>query len=307
MKKKFLFGCVFIFCALFLSACSNNDISFNALGVYSYDDSARYAAAESAGDSYGATVSSVTEIDIEWVQGEVNITASDTASDVTFSETADYKGKDEMIMRYFLDGTTLKIRFAESGVNLSLSPYKNIKKTLFVTLPAAAMAEIDVDSVSADVTVSSVKASEISLDAVSGKITAKNSEATEAKFATVSGNITVSDCSFIGSTEINSVSGEATVNNCSVSNFEAETVSGNVNFQTNSLSGNAKIETVSGNIAVLLPTEISGFRASFSTTSGEFSSSSPVTVSGKTHAYGDAPSFALSCSTVSGNFSVNLQ
>lgn len=134
MRKKLFLSFVILSCALAcaltLSGCSDGNISVDAFGVYKYDDSGSYLKADTVANEtsvYGATISEiVTEIDVGWVRGKVVLSSSEEADSIVFSETPDFEGEvpDEFVMRYRLDGTVLKIRFAQNGVDLSSAAYE---------------------------------------------------------------------------------------------------------------------------------------------------------------------------------------
>ena len=317
MRKKLFHFCIFLSCALAcaltLSACSDVDIDIDGNGVYSYDDSAGYVKAEAATSEtgvYGATISeNITEIDVGWVRGKVIVSSSETADSVAFSETGNFDGDipDEFVMRYRVDGTVLKIRFTQSGVDLSSAAYAEKKKTLTITVPASgSFAEIDIDTVSAAVEVSDIRASELSCGTVSGNATATRCSAAEIDFESVSGELLLSACSASNELKTCTISGNIAVEDSPVSIIDAESVSGKIRLQTTAASGNIEVKTVSGDVAVVLPSDVTGFGITFDSTSGEFSSASSVTVSGKTYTYG-TPSFVIDCKTVSGDASVDLK
>lgn len=317
MRKKLFLSFVILSCALAcaltLSGCSDGNISVDAFGVYRYDDSGSYLKADTVENEtsvYGATISeTVTEIDVGWVRGKVVLSSSEEADSIVFSETPDFEGEvpDEFVMRYRLDGTVLKIRFAQNGVDLSSAAYAEKKKTLTITVPASgSFAEIDIDTVSAAVEVSDIRASELSCGTVSGHATATRCSAAEIDFESVSGELLLSACSASNELKTCTISGNIAVEDSPVSIIDAESVSGKIRLQTTAASGNIEVKTVSGDVAVVLPSDVTGFGITFDSTSGEFSSASSVTVSGKTYTYG-TPSFVIDCKTVSGNASVDIK
>ena len=64
----------------------------------------------------GASLSHpISAIDIEWISGHVNVKYSnDGENEVVFSESYDKKLDDDLLLHYWLDGTTLRIKFAAS-------------------------------------------------------------------------------------------------------------------------------------------------------------------------------------------------
>jgi len=196
MKKLFCaFAAAIALCMpLALSACDTGGSRID------YDDADRYSVGN------GQTASAVTELDLEWIAGEIEVKYGDTAQ-VVFSETTKSEIAEEERMRYWLDGSILRIRFAKSGSKLN----GNLKKSLTVELPAAtALTEFDADTVSANV-MASVASKEINMDSVSGNIDLVSLTAgADIDVETVSGavNLTVDDGS---SLQLESVSGNMTV------------------------------------------------------------------------------------------------
>lgn len=220
----------------------------------------------------------IRNIDITWTSGKVIIKAG-SGSEITYDEEG--ASKDDERMRSMVSGNNLTIKYSRA-MNAS-SWYSSVfssSKTLTVTLPSSAMKNLDsitVNAVSADTDISGITAARCTVEAVSGKISIEDSVFTELHTENVSGN-----------TELHGEFGQ----------FSCETVSGTASVRDRIMPERASFNSVSGSMELLIPD--SGFTATFDTTSGAFSSSYTVSVSGKAYLYGDGAA-TLSFKTVSGN------
>ncbi len=221
MKKRYfllpLFT-IFLVAALF-AGC---DRFGNFKGTYgSYSNASRYSAG-------GGTAASVSSIDVEWVNGQVNLEYTD-GNTFSFKEETDYdlESNEAVKMRWYLDGTTLKIKYAKSGAKV----VDNLRKTLTVTVPeSAVLQELDVETVSANIDCD-LNARKADFETVSGKINFSNAAVTNTlKFDTVSGDVNY-------------------VANTLPASLNAETVSGDLRFTfPESASFSVKFESVSGDL-----------------------------------------------------------
>ena len=110
--------------------------------------------------------STVENLDIDWTSGKVNIEYH-AGSGVSVSEVANRDTSEDEKLRWWLDGTTLRIKYAKP----QLTFFNNLKKTLTVSLPEGiTLKNVDIDTTSADVTVPSMTADEIKFDTTSGDV-----------------------------------------------------------------------------------------------------------------------------------------
>lgn len=232
---------------LTLSSCS--------LG-YRYDNASKYTAG-------GASISAlVTELDINWISGNVKIEAYD-GEEIIFSEESDRELDTKKQLHYYLDGTTLYIKYAKSGIISSNFP----TKALTVMLPSTLICDLEIETVSSDVYVDYHSFDEISIESVSGIVDLNINNAGSLSLETVSGNIDLSVFNYISPCEIESVSGNITVFLPTDTDFslEYDTVSGKLQNSfasqysngkiiytagTSEYSSSFEIETVSGNVEI---------------------------------------------------------
>lgn len=218
----------------------------------------RYENAElyTAGD-FTYSAADVKEVEIDWINGSIEIVQTDSA-ELSVTETSI---KDiHKTFHHYLDGATLKIKFCEAGAKTKVD---NQFKRLRVEIPASV--HLEIDSVSAPITIGEATLSSLSVETVSGKLTAENIHApkvdiestradislglsaqTIAEIETTSGDITLSLLKNMGATIVyETLSGKFTTEreygkagkkrydilgdaNISVCEIEIDTVSGNV-------------------------------------------------------------------------------
>lgn len=255
MKKKLLLPLIFA-CIFSLSLCGCG------LNANTYADAASYT----AGDGQIAQDwASVTEIDIKWIAGDVRVAYADT-DEIAFSETAGQALSDEETMRWWKDGRTLKIHFAKSGYRTDNVP----QKSLLVTLPKAAkLNELEIESVSADVSVAEIAVVNLDVETVSGDVALSAAISGKADIATVSGELAATLRTLPVEFDIDTVSGDSVLSLPAEAAFtaELETVSGNffcefsepvktgkkytVNQTGTMTPGRIDAETVSGSLEIL--------------------------------------------------------
>lgn len=224
-----------------------------------------------------ADASAIRNIEIDWTSGSVTVQKGDVET-ITFAETAGLNENQKMQWR--VKGDTLEIDCSKYKVIIGITKSKD----LVVTVPMDWVCdELEVSTVSADITVDGLDAKEINISAVDG------------------------NCNFIG--------------NCVLGKVEIETVNGNVTFSgyLNKLKYEAvdgdfhgtfakaptalEMESVNGNVELRFSAD-TGFTADMSTVSGKFSSDFPTTQNGNRHIHGDGSCF-IQIENVSGNLTIN--
>lgn len=197
MKKRFILFLLPL--CLLLGALSGCKITYNE-PIISYNHASKYTTGE------GQTLSTVTAVDIDWVNGDINVTGGEGDA-LTFTEQVFRTLQDEEIMRWWLEDTTLHIRYAKSGYRSKSAP----NKTLFVTLPKnCSLQELDAKGVSSNVKIENLTAAKIDVESHNGVIRLENVKAsTEIKTQIVYG-ITEIVCTLVPCAKINAecVSGD---------------------------------------------------------------------------------------------------
>lgn len=236
-----------------VSGIKMSGISFTS---YKYADSDQYTQASSG------KVSNVSNLDIDWVSGYIELIAYN-GKDITFQESAASELASDERMCFWKDGNTLRIKFTSSG----LRNFAEKHKKLTVYVPANIILDnLNIEVVSADVTITGLNTVETDYDSVSGNLIANN----------------MSAVSFDG----NSVSGEVFLNL-------------NSKNRTNSI----EIDTISGDVALELPKD-RGFELSFDTVSGDLSCKSEVFFISKNKIKRGDASLEIEIDTVSGDVTI---
>lgn len=293
-----------------------------------YADAEKYTAGETTLNA------SVENLDIHWVDGRVNI-AYHAENTVTITETAQRNITEDMAVRWWMDGSTLRIQYAKSGFGLM----KNLNKELTVTLPEGLkLKKAEIFGTSSDLNVPGITADELKLESTSGEIYAAGS-AQKVTLASTSGNIrgilegaeeiaataTSGNISLTQSGTVKTMTAASTSGNISMAAEEAGTLSagatsGKITLEakkadkvqvsctsgdiTLSLKafGELKAEATSGNVTASLPAD-PGFTGDFSMTSGSFQSAIALAKEGKTYTCGDG-SASCAIHTTSGNITL---
>ena len=172
------------------------------------------------GDSYsigdGSIASSISNIDIDWINGEIEINSHDKDT-IDFKE--EYKGtiNEDNKMRYLVDGDTLKIKYRKSSTDVILL---RASKKLILTVPSSIQFDSYlINSISGKVT-GSLYAKDIYINGVSGGAEINvNSEALKCNF--VSGDAKITFSNSPNDINVNCVSGDIKVSLPSCTGFLA--------------------------------------------------------------------------------------
>ena len=162
-----------------------------------YENAAFYTAG-----SFTYNAEDVKAVEIDWVNGSVEIVQTDSAE---LSVTEDSIKDIHKTFHHYLDGTTLKIKFCESGAKTNVEgKYKNLR----VEIPASI--HLEIESVSAPITIGEATLSSLSVETVSGKLTAENVHTSRLEIDSVSADIELG-LSAQTIAEIETVSGDITL------------------------------------------------------------------------------------------------
>ena len=228
--------CVFIFIAAIVVSV-NRVIGYAS---YGYADADKY--------TIGNTEISkpVRNLDIDWTSGVVHV-AYHKGDTVLLTETADKPISKDRQMRWWLDGDTLRVRYAKQSFALfSITP--ELKKELTLTLPeGAVLKDAKIGATSGTLDIPLLQASKTDLSTTSGEIIAAV-QAPEILCDATSGSIQLE---VLGDTEL--ISAEATSGGIQLSTgktakkISAETTSGNIYIEAES-ADEIRGESTSGSI-----------------------------------------------------------
>ncbi len=258
---------------------------------------------EAAG-GYTVSAASVNRIDIGWIAGSVEIVSGGT-DQIRIKESA-LTGVIEDEMRLTLKDGKLTIQYCDEYKSIwkqFVSGNFNLSgKALVIELPeSCALKELDVESVSANVTVEAAAAmTEIDVETISGHQTLMGLSGTTLSLSTVSGGLNAEDCAF-DELDVESVSGDVKMEG-RFDIMDAQSTSGNIHLYCTAVPRSIEAETVSAEITVYLPAD-AGFTAALDTVSGDIESEFAAVSSGKSMTAGDG---ACQCrfESVSGGVSI---
>lgn len=308
MKKIGLF--VLLAAIVLAAMCGMTGCS--VFGSVTYANSEKY----SVGDAEIAD--KIENIEIDWSSGSVRV-VSHSGNTVLLSEKAEDRIPEELRVHWWLEGTTLHVKFTASGASLRL--INTGHKELILTVPEelsfddvvirTASAEIDASGLGADtVNISTASgdvsircaANTIKLNSASGNIQLnQQGKAGEVSIDTASGRIDA-DLSQADTAYFESASGKIKVTAASVDSLSAKATSGAVFCGFEAIPSQCRLRAVSGEVTLSLP-EDADFTANIRTTSGVFASDFALKKDGSTYICGSG-SADIDIDTTSGNVSI---
>lgn len=289
MKKLcFMALAACLFAAVSAAGCSD--------GVkYTFENTDAYTAGEGS-----VSAETVVSLDIDWVAGGVEIAVSESATEISFSESSEYT-EEEYKLRYLVDDSVLRIRFMRSGAKIKSGYHKELR----VTVPNAFSFEsVKIGNVSGDVSFMDIRAESMHLKTVSGDITACYLNVGDLHAESVSGDIVAGQGNF-GNVFLKTTSGKITFENSdkSLRQLSMETVSGAVRFWAETVpEGGLSAKTTSGNVELIL-TESAGFRLTYQTQTGSFNDGFGTRPDGQDYVAGNGEG-SVTVSTVSGGLTL---
>ncbi|MBQ9119820.1 MAG: DUF4097 family beta strand repeat protein [Lachnospiraceae bacterium] len=289
MKRKIGLAMLLAASVTMFGGCNGNG-SFG-LSSFLYDDAEKYTMG-------GATLEAgdIDTVDIAWVSGDVQVKYHEKDT-VIISETANKDLNEENSLYYRVDGDTLKIKYVKSGK----WDFSRLQKNLTVWLPEELeLAELKVESVSADLQIDEIAAEKAMLDTISGEM-----ELGQVKFSknveisTTSGKVTGSMEGRLEKLETESVSGGLKITVEELGVLNAQSTSGDIELTAEKAPTSIEAETVSGEIILYLP-EDTGFTAELDSVSGEFKCDFEVSEKKDRYQSGDSSNY-YEFDTVSGD------
>lgn len=305
-------GFVFVMLAVIVLAAMGGLTGCARFNSIIYDHAEHY----SSGDA--EFTDKIENIEIDWVSGSVSV-VSHPGNTVVLSEKAEGSIPEDLHVHWWLEGTTLRVRFAASGASLRIIDVWRKDLTLAVPEDLAlenvtirtASAGIDAGGLTAEtlrVTTTSgdmnidCAADDIELNGVSGSIQLNQRDnSDEIRIDTTSGDIHAK-LSHAQTVDIASVSGRITVKGASADALSAKTTSGDVSCALEATPSECRLRSVSGAIALRLPQDAE-FTARVHSTSGDFESDFALEKEGRTYTCGNGGA-DMEISTTSGDISI---
>ena len=263
--KKILVICTLvlvlvIICAIgigyVLGRAINVTTSTSSGSTFNYSDSSSY----SVGDTEIAK--RVSEININWFNGEINVESYDGDRLIVKDEVISGNLNEDLKLRWKIDGDEIKIQFSKSGKKLDLNDFK---KRLVVKVPSSwRLEEIEIDVVTADSLIRIDDVKEVKWNSVNGTLDVDTSTLSSFSANSVNGDVTLKvrkNCPM--ELEVESVNSTLDISVPKDSSFTLERNSINGSFDSEFSGkisgktfivgdGNARwsIETVNGNTTI---------------------------------------------------------
>ncbi len=296
-----------------LLLCTVGCIQISCTAPIRYSNADQYT----AGD-FTYEASAVNKVEIEWIAGSV--TLKNGAGTLSVSESGKDTLTEEQQMHWWLDGTTLRIRFCKSGYRYPLDKVFNEKKDLTVELPDFVDLDLDVASgkvqsesmlnlgtfklntASGGTDIRLLTADDVKVDAASGK-TAFGAVSVSGDFEvdTASGGLTV-DAIAADKVDIDTASGGLTIGDVTAKTVKIDSASGGVTLGVREAE-TVKISSASGSVRVTLFDKAAGAKIRHSAVSGNFNTSLSGVNSGNVLTVGEG-AIDMDISIVSGSVTV---
>ena len=224
----------------------------------------------------------VEKVEIEWMSG--GITLKNGSGTLSVTESGSGSLSEDEQMHWWLDGTTLKIRFCKSGYQCDFTKAFNQKKELTVELPD--FVDLDIDVASGKVSAENMlNLGKFKLDTASGGTDIRFLSAKEVKVDSASGGTEFGSVSVSGDFNVNTASGGLTVDRISAGEIDVDSASGGVTLGIDTVE-KIKIDSASGAIKLKLNQPERGATVRCEKVSGSVNVKLPYEKDGETYKIG---------------------
>ena len=240
----------------------------------------RYANADkyTAGD-FTYESDKVKKVEIEWVNGSVTL-INGTGTLSVSEKSADALGEEDQ-MHWWLDGTTLRIRFCKSGKKLKVNEGK---KDLTVELPASADLKIEIAS-GKIISEKPLDLGTFKLQTASGGTSIGSLSAKEVKIESASGGLLMGKVSVAGTFKVETASGGLSVDEISAEEIRIESASGGIALGLDAVE-TVDLQSASGSIRLKLLSPENGANVEYSAVSGSMNCKLPFEKDGSDYRIG---------------------
>ena len=256
----------------------------------------RYANADSyASGDFTYEEGAVKKVEIDWIAG--NITLEPGAGTLSVSEQSSGSLSDARRLHWWLDGTTLHIRYCKSGERIRTTE----KKDLTVELPAGADLEIDIASgkVAGE---APLDLGAVRIDTASGGVKIETLNAKSVRVDSASGGTTIGKVDVAGAFTVDTASGGLAIDDVCADSVKIDSASGGITLGLKEV-GSVDVDVVSGGVKLRLIDKDAGAAIRHSAVSGTFTCSLPYEKSGGTYTIGRGE-IPIEIEAVSGNVTV---
>ena len=261
---------------------------------FGYADAEKYTAGE-------AQISgTVRNLEIDWLNGKVTLEYH-SGEGVELREASSRPISADMQLRWWLDGDTLRVRYAKSGFRLTWDQ----EKELTVSVPeGCSFQDVNIRATSGELNLPDVKADTLNLEVTSGDIRAA-SEARIIAAGATSGNISLQAAGETETVSVGTTSGSAYVEAYEMDTVKATTTSGGIQISADHVKM-CDAGATSGNVLISLAeaeqVKVGSTSGTVSVKLAKFTSLKADTTSGTiTAELPEKPGFTAQINTVSGS------
>ena len=243
---------------------------------------------------YGAftyEAASVYTVDLDWAAGDV--TVKHGSGTLSVSESGGETLSVSERLHWWLDGTTLRIKYCESGYSHFI-PSKD--KQLTLELPENI--DLKIDIASGKVRADALNVASLEIDTASGGVEIGTLTAREAEIDTASGGVTIGTATIERAFDVDTASGGLTVDRISAQTIKIDTASGGTTLGLDKVT-TVDIDAASGKITLKLFDTEAGATVRLAKLSGGFDCKIPMTAEGKNYKIGSG-AIQISIDTASG-------
>lgn len=217
------------------------------------------------GEKNSFTASEISEIEIEWVAGDILIQTGNT-DQISVDEDGSFDEKYAMVLKK--QGNELKIAFCEDSVSklIGINSANNLSKDLTITVPVDWVCEsLEIEAASASVEVNNLTIREVDFDGASGTCEFENCTVEEIDIDTASGDIR-----FVGS----------------LNTLDCDAASASVYAVLSNTPSRLDLDTMSGDLDITLPYD-AGFALALDGMNMDFESEFETTLKNGNYVCGD--------------------
>ena len=265
--KKIIYIIPIIILMLFINGCSSKTI----IDPYQYDDT-NYKTGNMT------FTENVAKINVDWIVGDIIIDKSET-EEVIIREDIDVNIDDSLKMHYYLNNSLLDIKFCG---NLEKINYNFKIKKLYIYLPSDFLGMININNISADITINNVTIYNLNIKNVSGDIDIEKV--------------------LMDKLDIDNTSGSILLFYSSINYIEINSISGTIGLSYDTKPIQAAINSTSGGISIYI-SEKENIAFKFETVSGSFKTNLQYTKNQNKYTFNEG-TLVLDIETVSGYLKV---
>ena len=243
--------------------------------VTKYANADKYTA---GGFTYDA--SAVKRVELEWAAGDV--TLKHGSGTLSVSESGGDALATSERLHWWLDGTTLRIKYCESGYT-HIIPSRN--KHLTLELPVNDRVDLKIDIASGEIRADALYVNSLDVKTASGGVAIDVLDAGEAHIDSASGGIRLGTVT-VDVFSVDTASGGLGADRLNAKTVKVNSASGGVTLGLDTME-TVDIGVASGRVTLKLLNAARGATVQLSKLSGDFDCALPMTAGGKTYKIGD--------------------